>query len=196
MEDRHRPRWLSPAAIVAGVLWAAHGVFELGRPWGEVSRFDPGVGYGVITDAALFRIYGLPGPPALLLTGAVVFVLASYVTAGRLARAARWLAVASSVLGAAALVGVAIPFEPPFEAGMVFGRVLVSAAALTLGGAAWRRSEALPGPSLAAAGALGLLVLAARVGVNALESLPRAAAIAVVVAFGAAWVVSGWQLRR
>lgn len=51
------------AALVAGVLWAAHGAFEMLEPLGHVTEYQEDLGYSIITDARGFRLYGLP-PPA------------------------------------------------------------------------------------------------------------------------------------
>lgn len=191
--------WVAVAAVAAGILWAVHGGFEMLEPSGPVKEYRDDLGYSRITDVRGFLLYGLPGPPAVLLSAAVILATVRRAPArGRARRrtVARWLAIVSGVLGVVALVGVAMLFDPPFEAGTNLGRLLVSVAALVAGGVLRRDGEASrAGAWLQVAGVIGLLVLAARVTVNALELVPAATAFGVSLAFALAWVVAGFHLR-
>jgi hypothetical protein len=197
MTERRLGRWLGVAAMLAGILWAAHGAFEMLQPLGSVTEYQDDRGYSIITDSRGFRVYGLPGPPALLLSAGVIMGAIRPQPPHRGHRVATWLTVVAAMLGLAAIVGVVIPFDPPFEAGMNFGRLLVSIAAIAAG-TVLRRRDAAPrlGVLMSSAGWVGVFVLVARVMVNALDFLPRVAAFGVSVLLGLAWIAVGLQIFR
>lgn len=187
--------WSAAAALMAGVLWASHGAFEMLQPLGSVTEYQDHLRYSIITDAQGFRLYGLPGPPAILLSTAVIVATVRRGGPGWRRTIATWLAGVAAVLAAAAAVGVAVLLDPPFEAGMNFGRLLVSVAAVVGGGLLRRGAETQRlGTLLRLAGWIGVLALAARVMVNALEFLRGEAAFGISVMFGLAWVVAGLHM--
>lgn len=189
------PLWFGVAAVVVGILWASHGAFEMLQPLGRVTQYQDDLGYSTITDARGFRLYGLPGPPAVLLSAAVILEMVRRGEPARRRTITAWLAGVAAVLAIAAAVGVAALLDPPFEAGMNFGRLLVSlAAVLTSSGLRRDGDTQRLGTLLGIAGAIGLLVLVARIMVNALDFFSGAVAFGVSVAFGLAWGIVGLHI--
>lgn len=189
------PSWLGVAALVVGVLWISHGAFDMLQPLGRVTEYQDDLGYSTITDTRGFRLYGLPGPPAALLSAALILAMARRGRPGWRRTVAAWLARVAALLATAAVVGVAVLLDPPFEAGMNLGRLLISVAAILVGDALRRDGGTHRlGPLLVITGGTGVLVLVARIMVNALEFLPGAVAFGVSVAFGLAWGIVGLHI--
>lgn len=195
MDGIRFPLWLGVAAVVVGILWASHGAFEMLQPLGRVTQYQDDLGYSTITAARGFRLYGLPGPPAVLLSAAVILAMVRRGEPAWRRTVAAWLAGVAAVLAIAAAVGVAVLLDPPFEAGMNFGRLLISLAAVLTGGVLRRDGDTQRlGTLLGIAGGIGLLVLVARIMVNALDFLSGAVAFGVSVAFGLAWGIVGLHI--
>lgn len=187
--------WIGAAALGAGVLWAVHGAFEMLQPLGAVTEYQDDLGYSLITDARGFRLSGLPGPPAVLLSAVVIVATVRHGGSGWRRTLATWLAGVAAILAVAAVVGVAVLFDPPFEAGVNFGRLLVSVAAVVSGDVLRRDGQTRRlGSLLGVAGVIGVFVLLARIMVNALEVLPGAVAFGVSVAFALAWGGAGLHM--
>lgn len=182
-------RWWAVAAVSGGLLWIVHGAFEMLEPWGAATEYRPELGYGVVQDPYLFVIYGLPGPPALFLTAVLMADLS--VKHWLIGVAGRWSYVIAAALAGAALTGVALRFEPPFVAGMTIGRLVLSVAAILTARVLLQRAHSRAAGALLIAGVLGLVVMVARVLVNAFDVLPPPAAFAVAACFGCAWIGFG-----
>ena len=174
-----------------------YGVFEMLQPWGEDTDYRDDRGYEVVTDALLYRVYGLPGSTALLFTtlGLLgVFALLG-LPAGRPGRSGLVLAYVASALAVLSAVGVAVLFDPLFTAPRIFGTLALGAATLLAGVDARRRGAARGWPTaLLALGLLGLFLLPLWPLVYAVELLPEGAGAGVIALFGLGWVVVGYRL--
>lgn len=182
-------RWWAVAAVSGGLLWIVHRAFEMLQPWGAATEYRPELRYGVVQDTSLFVIYGLPGPPALFLTAVLMADLS--VKHRLIGVAGRWSYLVPAALAGAALIGVALRFEPPFEAGITIGRLVLSVAAILTARVLLQPSHSKAAGALLIAGVLGLVVMVARVLVNAFDVLPRPAAFAAAAGFGCAWIGFG-----
>ncbi len=49
------------SSALGGVLWIPYGIFEMLQPWGTDTVYRDDVGYEVITNVPLYRLYSLPG---------------------------------------------------------------------------------------------------------------------------------------
>lgn len=74
---------------------------------------------------------------------------------------------------------------------MTIGRLVLSVAAILTARVLLQRSHSRSAGALLIAGVLGVVVMVARVLVNAFDALPRPAAFAVAVCFGCAWIGFG-----
>ena len=177
--------------VAGGALWAVYGVFEMLKPWGVAEVYRPDLGYELITDRALYTLYGLPGTAALVLGGLGVRALARG-RAGRLVALGRSFAYGSVAAGVLSGVGLAIGSAPLF-----FGPIALGM--LVLGAAACFASAGARGPDrvvLLLTGALGLFTLALRPLVYAVGVIPPAGGAAAIALFGLGWVALGLRGGR
>ncbi len=192
------------AMVVGGVLWAVHGVFEMLTPFGTASVYDGNLGYELITDRALYLLYGIPGAVALILSSFGLTTLTRG-RSGRLVGIGRVLAVATLTAGVLSGVGLAIGSAPLFVAPIALGTPVLGAAACVVARGA-RSADRGPllvigarsadrGPLLVI-GALGLFALPLRPLVYAAQVIPLAVGAMVIGLFGLGWVVLGWRAMR
>lgn len=183
--------------MAGGALWTVHGAFEMLQPLGAVTEYREQLGYSVVIDPVGYRLAGLAGPPAAVVTALALIGSVRPLPRTRPRTVTTWLAGTALVLGVVAAAGVVLAVDPPFEAGTTLARLLCSVAAVVAGIAVRRTSDGdRAGGWLTVAGAVGGLVLAARVLVNAFVMIPGAAAFAVSVAFGLSLAVAGNELAR
>ena len=192
-------RWAGPAAMVGGALWMPYGAFEMIEPWGTDAVYREDKGYQVVTDAALFLFYGLPGSLALLLTtvgllGVTARLGLPMSRLGRVGHALAYVALGLSLassLGGIALVG------PVHFGGLFFGSLALGAATFLT--ALDAHQAGAPGGwavGLLVLGVVGLLLLPLRPMVNAVEVVPAAAGAAFIALFGLGWTPVGYRLWR
>src|SRR5688500_7056982 len=125
-----RRRWAGPAAVLGGALWMPYGAFEMIEPWGTDAVYREDTGYQVVTDAALFLLYGLPGSLALLLTTVGLLGVAARLglPPSRLGRSGRALASVALGLSLVSSVGGIALVGPVHFGGLVFGSLALGAA--------------------------------------------------------------------
>ncbi len=192
-------RWAGPAAVVGGVLWVPYGVFEMLEPWGTDTVYREDVGYALITDTPLYRIYSLPGALALLLTtlGLLGVLALLRLPGGQGGRVRVGLAYVAVALGILSLVGVVVLFDPLFTAPRIFGTLALGAATILAGieasGTGPRPGWGVP---LLVLGLLGLFLLPLWPLVYAVELMPEKGGAALIALFGTGWVVLGLALVR
>ncbi len=117
--------------IVGGTLWMFHGVFATNVPFGTASVYQDDLGYDLVTDRALFLVYGVPGALALMLTA---FGLGATATrSGRLSAVGRVLAYAILAAGVLSGVGLALGVAPLVFAPIGFGTPVLGVAAVLVG---------------------------------------------------------------
>ncbi len=190
-------RWAGLAAVLGGVLWIPYGVFEMLEPWGvdAVYRDDPG--YSVITDAALYRTYSLPGGLASLLTSLGLFGVFALLKlpVGRTGKIGLLFIYLAVVLSALSLVGVAVMFDPLFTAPRIFGSLALGIATL-LAGLDARKTGAGAGwiAALLVLGLAGMFLLPLWPLVFAIQVLSEAAGAAFMTLFGLGWLATGYRL--
>ena len=177
--------------VVGGALWALFGVFEMLKPWGVAEVYRPDLGYELVTDRALYVLYGLPGTAALILCGLGLRALLRG-RAGRLVSLGRAFAYGALAAGALSGVGLAIGSAPLFFGPVALGMLVLGAAACFSSANAQGADRAL----LLVTGALGLFTLALRPLVYAVEVIPPAGGAAAIALFGLGWVILGWRARR
>ncbi|MDQ4077289.1 MAG: hypothetical protein M3220_13705 [Chloroflexota bacterium] len=190
-------QWSGLAAIVGGVLWMVYGVFEMVEPWGRAVLYRPELGYELVTNAPLYRVYSLPGSVALFLTALGLLGVAIWcrLPVGRLGKLG--VVLASTVVGVAVLsaLGVLILFVPLFFAGVVLGSFILGAATFLL--AVDARNVSVPSPwttALLALGIMGLLLLPLRPLVFAVALIPPGVAAGFIALFGLGWLAAGFRL--
>ncbi len=100
-------RWGGLAAMLGGALWVPYGVFEMLAPWGEAIVYREDLGYEVVADASLYRVYSLPGGLAALLStlGLLGTLALLGLPAGRSGRVGRILTYGAVGLSALSLLG-------------------------------------------------------------------------------------------
>lgn len=177
--------------ILGGVLWGVHGVFEMIAPFGTAMVYDGTLGYDLITDRALYLLYGIPGAVALILSSFGLITL----TRGRSERFVgfgRVLAFATLGAGVLSGLGLAIGSPPMSVAPIGLGTPVLGAAACFVATGA---RSADRGPLLVI-GALGLFALPLRPLVYAVQVIPLAVGAAIIGLFGLGWVALGWRAMR
>lgn len=177
--------------VFGGILWGVHGVFEMIAPFGTAMVYDSTLGYDLITDRALYLLYGIPGAVALILTSFGLITLTRG-RSGRFVGLGRVLAFAT--LGSGVLSGLGLAIGSPAMSVAPIGLgtpVLGAAACLVATGA--RSAER---GSLLVIGALGLFALPLRPLVYALQVIPLAVGAAIIGLFGLGWVALGWRAMR
>lgn len=197
LTPRALSRWAAPAAILGGVLWVPHGVFEMLPPWGTATVYREELGYELITDSPLFVAYSLPGSLALLLTGLGLLGITALprLPIGRLGRAGLILAYIAVALAVLSFLSVIMLFTPLFIAGLVFGSFFLGAAALTVAIDARRAGVTSRWTAaLVILGLMGLCMLPLRLLVNAMAFVPPAAGAAFIGLFGLGWIGLGYAL--
>jgi hypothetical protein len=191
------PRVLAgPAALSGGLLWVPYGVGEMLQPWGEDTRFLEELGYEIIVDLLLFRVYSLPGSLALLLcTLALLGGFGRRNLPERIGRAGRILASAALVLAALSIAGVVVSFDPLFTAPRIFGTLALGAATTLAAIERGRADEPWSGTALLlTVGLLGLFLLPLWPLVFAVEVMPAGVGAAVLALFGLGWMLLGYRL--
>ena len=177
--------------MVAGVLWAVYGVFEMLKPWGVAEVYRRDLGYELITDRALYLLYGIPGAVALILSSLGLIALAR-ARPGRLVGLGRLLACATLGAGLLGGIGLAIGSAPMFIGPIALGTPVLGAAVCLV--ATGRRGA--DRWLLLLVGALGLFALPLRPLVYAAQLIPLAAGAAIIGLFGLGWVAAGWRALR
>lgn len=189
--------WSTMAAILGGLLWIPYGIFEMLQPWGTDTVYRDDVGYELITNTSLYRLYSLPGSLALLLTslGLLGILALLGLPTGRLGRAGRILAYVAAALGLLSLGGVIALFDPVFTASRIFGTLALGIAAF-LAGVAARRAGRSPGKvvMLLFLGVAGVFLFPLWPLVYAVQWLPEGGGAAVIGLFGLVWIAFGWIL--
>ena len=184
----------APGMVLGGILWVVHGVFEMIAPFGVASVYNADIGYELITDRALYLLYGVPGTVALVLSGFGLVTLARG-RAGRLVGAGRVLAFATLGAGVLGGLGLVIGSAALVVAPIGLGTPVLGAAACFV--AAEVRSPAVADRGLLRlTGVLGLFILLLRPLVYALQLIPLAVGAAVIGLFGLGWVALGWRAMR
>ncbi len=180
--------------MLGGILWVVHGVFEMIAPFGAASVYDRTLGYELITDRALYLLYGVPGTVALILSGFGLVTLA-HGWAGRLVGVGRVLAFATLGAGVLSGLGLAIGSAPLFVAPIALGTPTLGVAACFV--ATGTRSPARSDRGLLLlTGVLGVFILLLRPLVYALQVIPLAVGAAIIGLFGLGWVALGWRAMR
>ena len=155
-------------------------------------------GYEVVTDAALYWAYGLPGSLALLLTdlGLLGTFARLGLPAGRPGSVGRILAYVALGLAVLSVAGLVALFDPLFTAARVFGTVALGAATL-LAGVEARQVGTAQGwtAALLVLGLLGLFLLPLWPLVFAVEVVPEGGGAALIALFGLGWALVGHRLR-
>jgi len=177
--------------VVGGILWVVHGVFEMIAPFGVASVYDGTLGYDLITDRALYLLYGIPGAVALILSSFGLITLARG-RSERFVGLGRVLAFATLGAGVLSGLGLAIGSPPMSIAPIGFGTPVLGAAACFVATGA-RSAERGP---LLVVGALGLFALPLRPLVYALQVIPLTVGAAIIGLFGLGWVALGWRAMR
>lgn len=183
-----------PAAagmVVGGILWIVFGVFVMIKPWGAAEIYRPDLGYELITNRALYLLYGVPGTAALILSGFGLLALAPG-QAGRLVGLGRVLAYATLGAGGLSGLGLAIGSAPLFFGPVALGAPILGAAACFVATGARSANRGL----LLLTGGLGLFFLALWPLVVALQVIPPAAGAMAIGLFGFGWVILGWRVLR
>jgi hypothetical protein len=182
--------------MLGGLLWAPYGVLELIQPWGEDTVYRDELGYEVVIDTLLHRVYSLPGSVALLLTTLGLLAVSGRLglPAGRSGRARLILTCAALALAILSIVGVVISFDPLFTAPRIFGTLALGVATL-LAGIDARRTAATSGGTvlLLTLGLLGLFLLALWPLVNAIAVVTEGVGAAVIALFGLGWALLGFR---
>ena len=177
--------------MAAGILWALYGVFEMLKPWGVAEVYRRDLGYEVITDPALYLLYGIPGAVALILSSLGLITLARS-RPGRLVGLGRLLAVATLGAGAVGALGLAIGSAPLFIGPIALGTPILGAAACLVATGTRGADRGL----LLLVGALGLFALPLRPLVYAVQVIPLVVGAAIIGLFGLGWVALGWHAMR
>ncbi len=190
-------RWAGLAAVLGGVLWIPYGIFEMLQPWGTDTVYRDDVGYELITDAPLYRLYSLPGSLALLLTslGLLGTLALLRLPAGRLSQVGRVLSYLAVMLAVISLGGAIALFDPVFTACRIFGTLALGIAAF-LGGLDAQRAGKASGWAIALLllGLVGMFLLPLWPLVYAVQWLSEGAGAAVIALFGLGWVAAGYRL--
>ncbi len=190
-------RWAGLAAVLGGVLWIPYGIFEMLQPWGTDTVYRDDVGYELITDAPLYRLYSLPGSLALLLTslGLLGTLALLRLPAGRLSQVGRVLSYLAVMLAVISLGGAIALFDPVFTACRIFGTLALGTAAF-LGGLDAQRAGKASGWAIALLllGLVGMFLLPLWPLVYAVQWLSEGAGAAVIALFGLGWVAAGYRL--
>ncbi len=190
-------RWAGLAAVLGGVLWIPYGIFEMLQPWGTDTVYRDDVGYELITDAPLYRLYSLPGSLALLLTslGLLGTLALLRLPAGRLSQVGRVLSYLAVMLAVISLWGAIALFDPVFTACRIFGTLALGTAAF-LGGLDAQRAGKASGWAIALLllGLVGMFLLPLWPLVYAVQWLSEGAGAAVIALFGLGWVATGYRL--
>ncbi len=190
-------RWVGLAAALGGVLWIPYGIFEMLQPWGTDTIYRDNVGYEVITNAPLYRLYSLPGSLALLFISlGLLGVLARLrLPVGRLGRAGYILAYIAVVLAVISLGGVIALFDPVFTACRIFGTLALGIATVLVAADAQRAGRALGWAiALLLLGLVGLFLLPLWPLVYAVQWLSEGAGAAIIALFGLGWLATGYRL--
>ena len=177
--------------MAAGTLWAVYGVFEMLKPWGVAEVYRRDLGYEVITDPALYILYGIPGALALILSSFGLTTLTRG-RPGRLVGLGRIFAFATLGAGLLGGIGLAIGSAPLFIGPIALGTPVLGAAACLVATGTRGADRGL----LLVVGALGLFALPLRPLVYAVQLIPLAAGAAIIGLFGLAWVALGWRAMR
>lgn len=117
--------------IVGGTLWMFHGIFEMIKPFGIAVVWQPDLRYDLITNAPLYRVYGVPGALALVLTS--LGLVASATRSGRPAAVGRVLAYATLAVGVLSGVGLALGVPPLSFGSIAFGTPVLGVGAVLVG---------------------------------------------------------------
>ncbi|HUQ16824.1 MAG TPA: hypothetical protein VM070_03455 [Candidatus Saccharimonadales bacterium] len=179
---------------LGGVLWVIYGVFEMLEPFGAAKRYDPALGYELVTDPARYIGYGIPGAAALILSG-VGLARRRAREAGPIVGLGRLLASAVVLAGGLSCVGLAVRSAPLFFGPVALGTPVLGAAAglLAIGPPGAARADR---GVLLLISALGLFTLPLRPLVYALHAIPPAGGAVALGLFGFGWVVLGWRASR
>ncbi|CAA9549916.1 MAG: hypothetical protein AVDCRST_MAG73-2767 [uncultured Thermomicrobiales bacterium] len=190
-------RRMALITALGGLLWVPYGVFEMLQPWGEDTDYRDDRGYEVVTDILLYRVYGLPGSAALLLTAlGLIWVFRVFgLPADRAGRTGLVLAYAALALAVLSAIGLVIRFDPLFTAPRIFGTLALGGATL-LAGVATRRIGLARGwaVGLLALGLLGLFLLPLWPLVYAVELVPEGGGVGIIALFGLGWALVGYGL--
>ena len=190
-------RWAGLLATLGGVLWIPYGIFEMLQPWGSDTVYRDAVGYEVIVNVPLYRLYSVPGSLALLLTalGLLSAIALLRLPAGRPGKVGRILAYIAVLLAVISLGGVIALFDPVFTACRIFGTLALGIATV-LAAADAQRAGRTPGWAIALLllGLVGMFLFPLWPLVHALEWLSEGAGAGVIALFGLGWLATGYRL--
>ncbi|MDP9380879.1 MAG: hypothetical protein M3Q29_12160 [Chloroflexota bacterium] len=183
--------------VLGGLMWVPYGIFEMLQPWGTDTAYRDDVGYELITNNSLYRLYSLPGSLALLLTslGLLGALTLLRLRTRRLGTVALILIYVAVVLALVSLGGVIALFDPAFTASRIFGTLALGVAAFLAGLAARREGR----PSgwvvlLLLLGVVGVFLFPLWPLVYAVQWLPEGGGAAIIALFGLGWIALGWTL--
>ncbi len=186
------------AAVLGGVLWIPYGIFEMLQPWGTDTVYRDDVGYELIIDAPLYRLYSLPGSLALLLTslGLLGTLALLRLPAGRLSQVGRVLSYLAVMLAVISLGGAIALFDPVFTACRIFGTLALGLAAFLAGADALKAGRGSGWAiALLLLGLVGMFLFPLWPLVYAVQWLSQGAGAAIIALFGLGWMAAGYRLR-
>ena len=190
-------RWAGLMAALGGALWIPYGIFEMLQPWGTDTVYKDAVGYEVIVNVPLYRLYSVPGSLALLLTalGLLGTLALLRLPAGRAGKVGHILAYIAVLLAVISLGGVLALFDPVFTACRIFGTLALGTATV-LAAADAQRAGRTPGWAIALLllGLVGMFLFPLWPLVHALEWLSEGAGAGVIALFGLGWLATGYRL--
>ncbi len=190
-------RWAGLMAALGGVLWIPYGIFEMLQPWGTDTVYRDDVGYEVITNVPLYRLYSLPGSLALLLTsqGLLGTLALLRLPAGRPGKVGYILTYLAVVLAVTSLGGVIVLFDPVFTACRIFGTLALGIATVLVAADAQQAGRA-PGWGIALLllGLVGMFLFPLWPLVHAMQWLSEGAGAGVIALYGLGWLATGYRL--
>lgn len=189
-------RWSGLAAIVGGVFWIVYSTFEMLRPFGVPSTFDPSLGYDRIIDGTIYRLYFGFGNFSVVMLSLSVLGLSRLGRTGGLLRGGRVVCVVSLLMGLVGMAGVVLLAPILAGIGALLGSIVLCVGTVLTVLGIWRHSDARPTNATMALAVVGLLIVPLRTLVNALQLLPAGVAVTIMIIWGACWTITGVQLMR
>ncbi len=189
-------RWSGRASIVGGIVWVVYSTFEMLRPFGIASTYDPSLGYDRIMDGTIYRLYLGVGNISVVLLSVAVLGLSRLGRTGGLLRGGRVVGAVSFVMGLVGLVGVVLLAPIPAGLGAMLGSIILAVGTALAVGGIWLHSDIQPTTAMIALAAAGLLIVPLRTLVNALQLLPASVAVTIMIIWGVCWIITGVQLMR
>lgn len=191
--DHHR---ISLPAILGGMLWIPYGIFEMLQPWGPDTEYREDIGYEIVINDVLYRLYSLPGSMALLLTSIALAGIHRLSDRDSM-RISRVLTYTAATLGVLSATGVISRFDPLFTAPRIFGTMVLGLAMLLTG---MRLPRADPTSAnhivFMALGLLGLFLFPLWPLVHAVEIIPEWLGAVIIALFGLGWMLAGYYPWR